>query len=191
MFIVSAVAHLGLKEWTFAMGRAVEAARAELASEIVPQRVVIRPKAVDDKGFQVLREQDGGETVFRVLGDRTTRWVRQTDFSNDEAVGYLADRLQRAGVEDALVAAGAVPGSTVLIGPVDNAVVFDWDPTMVGGAELLGGRGTDGRFDDKSRRTNTERREDFHARKDAQSAARQELAAERKAGHWIDPDAEQ
>ncbi len=153
--------------------------------------MVIRPKAVDDKGFQVLREQDGGETVFRVLGDRTTRWVRQTDFSNDEAVGYLADRLQRAGVEDALVAEGAVPGSTVLIGPVDNAVVFDWDPTMVGGAELLGGRGTDGRFDDKSRRTNTERREDFHARKDAQSAARQELAAERKAGHWIDPDAEQ
>ena len=191
VFIVSAVAHVGLKEWIFAMARAVEAARAEQESEIVAQRVTIRPKAVDDKGFQVVREQDGGETVFRVVGDKTTRWVRQTDFSNDEAVGYLADRLQRAGVEDALLAAGAVPGATVLIGPADNAVVFDWDPTMVGGAELLGGRGTDGRFDDRSRRTNTERREEFHARKDAQTAAREELAAERKAGHWATPDTDQ
>ena len=191
VFIVSAVAHVGLKEWIFAMARAVEAARAEQESEIVAQRVTIRPKAVDDKGFQVVCEQEGGETVFRVVGDKTTRWVRQTDFSNDEAVGYLADRLQRAGVEDALLAAGAVPGATVLIGPADNAVVFDWDPTMVGGAELLGGRGTDGRFDDRSRRTNTERREEFHARKDAQTAAREELAAERKAGHWATPDTDQ
>ena len=81
-----------------------------------------------------------------------------------------------------------MPGSTVLIGPLDNAVVFDWDPTMVGGAELLGGRGTDGRFDDKSRRTNTERREEFHARKDAQTAAREDLRTERDAGQWSEDD---
>ncbi len=31
------------------------------------------------------------------------RWVRQTDFSNDEAVGFLADRLNRLGVEDKLL----------------------------------------------------------------------------------------
>ena len=30
-------------------------------------------------------------------GRKPTRWVRQTDFANDEAVGYLADRLARLG----------------------------------------------------------------------------------------------
>ena len=182
--IVSAVAHQGLKELSFALARHVAQARAEIEVDVVPQRVVLRPKAVDDTGFLVRREQISDGEVFRVLGERPTRWVRQTDFANDEAVGYLADRLSRAGVEEELVKAGAVAGSTVLIGPEDDAVVFDWEPTLVGGAELLGGRGTDARLDERTRRTNAERREEFHARKDAQSAARDELAAERRAGHW-------
>ncbi len=76
------------------------------------------------------------------------RWVRQTDFSNDEAVGYLADRLARLGVEDALLAAGAGAGDEILIGDGTYSVVFDWEPTMKAGAELLHGRrGTDLRLD--------------------------------------------
>ena len=35
------------------------------------------------------------------------RWVQQTDFQNDEAVGFLADRLAKLGVEDELFKAGA------------------------------------------------------------------------------------
>src|SRR5699024_3606572 len=35
-------------------------------------------------------------------GDKPTRWVVQTDFSNDEAVGYLAERLHRLGIEERL-----------------------------------------------------------------------------------------
>ncbi len=190
VFIVSAVAHTGLRELTFAMARAVEDARAAVAAEVIPQRIVLRPRAVDDSGFSVVREEDGGETVFRVVGEKTVRWVRQTDFSNDEAVGYLADRLQRAGVEEALLKAGAVAGSTVLIGPADNAVVFDWEPTLVGEAQLHGGRGTDARLEDHHRRTNPERREEFHRRKDAATRTRDELAAERRAGHWDDPSVE-
>ena len=58
-----------------------------------PQRIVLRPKAVDDSGFTVMRENTPDGEVFRIVGERPTRWVRQTDFSNDEAVGYLADRL--------------------------------------------------------------------------------------------------
>ena len=54
----------------------------------------------------------------------------QTDFSNDEAVGYLADRLARLGVEEALAKAGAEPGAEVLIGEDDNVVVFDWAPNV-------------------------------------------------------------
>ena len=38
-------------------------------------------------------------------GAKPERWVRQTDFSNDEAVGFLADRLNRLGVEARLLAA--------------------------------------------------------------------------------------
>ena len=184
VFIVSAVAHTGLRELTFALARHVAQARAELAV-IEPPRVVLRPKAVDDAGFVVRREQTGDGEVFRVVGERPTRWIRQTDFSNDEAVGYLADRLSRLGVEGALYAAGAVAGDTVLIGPADNSVVFDWQPTMSAGAELLTGpRGTDLRLDENDRQTRDERRRDFHGRKDAQTAAREELAAERRAGHW-------
>ena len=69
-----------------------------------------------------------GEDVFQVRGDKPERWVRQTDFANDEAVGYLADRLNAAGVEDELMKAGAVAGDTVVIGDLDGGVVFDWEP---------------------------------------------------------------
>ncbi|MFN8046443.1 MAG: GTPase ObgE [Dermatophilaceae bacterium] len=190
--IVSAVAHIGLKELIFSLARHVREAREALEREVVERpRVVIRPKAVDDAGFSIRREQTADGEAFRIVGDRPTRWVRQTDFSNDEAVGYLADRLNRLGVEEALFKAGAVPGSTVLIGPEDNSVVFDWEPTMSAGAELLTGpRGTDLRLEDHSRKTRGEKREEFHARKDAQTAAREELAAERRAGHWATPDAD-
>jgi GTPase len=185
VFIVSAVAHTGLRELTFALARHVAAARAQIEAEAaVPQRIVLRPKAVDDSGFRVVREDTPDGEVFRIEGERPTRWVRQTDFSNDEAVGYLADRLNRAGVEDALFEAGAVAGATVVIGPRDNAVVFDWEPTMAAGAELLGARGTDLRLDEASRPTREEKRADYADRRAAKSAAREELAAERRAGHW-------
>ncbi len=106
--------------------------------------MVLRPRAVDESGFTVTVE---GER-FRVRGDKPERWVRQTDFSNDEAVGYLADRLARIGVEDALLEAGAQAGDDVLIGPEDNAVVFEWEPTLRAGAELLHGpRGSDVRLE--------------------------------------------
>ncbi len=42
-----------------------------------------------------------------MTGEKPERWIRQTDFTNDEAVGYLADRLERLGVEQELAKAGA------------------------------------------------------------------------------------
>ena len=186
VFVVSAVAHTGLRELTFAMARQVKAARAEIeaAAAATPQRIVIRPKSVDDTGFTIIRENTPEGEVFRIDGERPTRWVRQTDFSNDEAVGYLADRLGRAGVEQALFAAGAVAGATVLIGPKDDAVIFDWEPTLIAGAEMLGARGTDLRLEPEARPTRDDKRADYADRRAAKSAARAELAAERRAGHW-------
>jgi GTP-binding protein len=182
--IVSAVSRTGLRELGFALARLVAAARAEVAT-VVPARIVLRPKALDDTGFVVRKEQTSDGPVYRVVGDRPTRWIRQTDFSNEEAVGYLADRLARLGVEDALIKAGALAGDTVLIGPADNSVVFDWEPTLSAGAELLAGpRGTDVRFGSDDRPTRDEKRSDYASQRQAKSSARSELARERRAGHW-------
>ena len=68
---------------------------------------------------------------FQVRGTKPERWVRQTDFRNDEAVGYLADRLARLGVEEQLFAAGAGAGAEVVIGGDDDGVIFDWEPTLL------------------------------------------------------------
>src|SRR5450759_2772190 len=189
VFIVSAVARTGLKDLRFAMARHVLAARAALGEIEIP-RIVLHPKAVDDSGFVVKRENTPDGEIFRVIGDKPRRWVDQTDFSNDEAVGYLADRLARAGVEKALFKAGTVAGATVVIGAADNAVVFDWEPTMAAGAELLTGpRGSDVRLDNLHRPTREEKRSTDADRRAAKTAAREELQADRKAGHWATADA--
>jgi GTPase len=149
VFTVSAATHEGLAELTYAMARIVSRRRAE-APPAEPTRIVIRPQAVDESGFSV--ERDG--EVWRVRGSRPERWVRQTDFANDEAVGYLADRLARLGVEDKLRKLGAEPGDAVVIGDDENAVVFDFDPSVETGAEMLRGargargpRGSDSRLE--------------------------------------------
>ncbi len=183
VFIVSAVARTGLKELSFALARHVEEAR-RLVAQIVPPRVVLRPRAVDDSGFEIRRENTADGLVYRVIGERPTRWIRQTDFSNDEAVGYLADRLGRLGVEQALFRSGAVAGDTVLIGADDDAVVFDWEPTLIAGAELLGQRGTDLRFDTSTRLSAKEKREAAHDRYVARQSTQSELESERRSGHW-------
>ncbi|MFI1156664.1 GTPase ObgE [Streptomyces sioyaensis] len=160
VFEVSAVAHLGLKELSYALADIVAKARAAKPVQEAT-RIVIRPQAVDDAGFTVTEE---GEHFYRVRGEKPERWVRQTDFNNDEAVGYLADRLSRLGVEDALLKAGARAMDGVAIGPEDNAVVFDWEPTMAAGAEMLGRRGEDHRLE--APRPAAQRRRDRDAERD-------------------------
>ncbi|SED38510.1 GTPase ObgE [Streptomyces sp. TLI_105] len=161
VFEVSAVARTGLKELSFALAGIVAEARAAKPKEEAT-RIVIRPKAVDDTGFTVTYDEH--EEVYRVRGEKPERWVRQTDFNNDEAVGYLADRLNRLGVEDALMKAGARAGDGVAIGSEDNAVVFDWEPTMMAGAEMLGRRGEDHRLE--APRPAAQRRRDREAERD-------------------------
>jgi GTPase len=81
-----------------------------------------------------------------VRGAKPERWVRQTDFSVDEAVGYLADRLNHLGVEQALLEMGAHEGDEVVIGDGPDAVIFDWRPTLSSEAEYFGPRGSDDRL---------------------------------------------
>ena len=119
-------------------------------------------------------------------GDKPERWVRQTDFANDEDRGLPCGSPNAAGVEDELMKAGAVAGDTVVIGDLDGGVVFDWEPTLTTGPELLGSRGTDLRLEQNARPSRKERREVYHQVMDAKSAARDELWTEREAGHWTD-----
>jgi GTP-binding protein len=187
VFEISTASHEGLRPLTFALAETVARVRAE-APTLEPARIVLRPKAVDDAGFTVTRKQDADGEYFEVRGTKPERWVRQTDFTNDEAVGYLADRLARVGVEERLFATGAVAGDEVRIGGGNNAVVFDWEPTLLTGSELLGGpRGSDLRLEERLRPTRGEKRREHHERMDAKAAAREELWTERKAGYWADP----
>ncbi len=176
VFEISAVSHEGLRALTFALAEAVEADRAARpAPDSAP--IVLRPKAVDDAGFTVTPDpaDEGG---FIVRGDKPERWVRQTTFDNDEAVGYLADRLARLGVEAELSRQGALPGAAVTIGDM----TFDFEPSsgMDDAPYVPTRRGTDERFEASNR-----------------SRADQRLAAKKARrrhdeydGEWVDDDTE-
>jgi len=163
VFEVSAASGAGLRELTFAMAEIVEASR-EAAPTAETERIVLRPKAVDGgDDFEVVGTDDpstgSGQRGWRVRGTKPERWVRQTDFSNEEAVGFLADRLNRLGVEVKLAQMGAQEGDAVIIGPEDNSVVFDFKPSIEAGAEMLGRRGEDERL--RETRPARERRRDI------------------------------
>jgi GTP-binding protein len=145
VFEVSAATREGLRELTYAMAELVAAQRIS-APDPESTRIILRPRAVDDVGFTIEETPDG---TFLVRGAQPERWVRQTNFDNDEAVGYLADRLNRLGVEEKLAKAGAVRGSMVQIGERE----FDWEPTLGEGIDPTAGlRGTDPRITEQSNR---------------------------------------
>ena len=211
-FVISTASHKGLKELNFALAAMVAEMRAEVAKREAAEeeaRVVIKPleekgrrrRTDDERGgaldFVIERKEDAdGSFWFEITGRKPERWVQQTNFDNDEAVGYLADRLAKLGVEDELRRKGAKPGDEVRIGRGNRMVEFDWDPAIAAGAEMLdgtqlGARGKDLRLagDEPGgrRRTNAERRRQYHEMMDARAAVREAMMAERAAGHWADP----
>ncbi|ADT98726.1 GTPase ObgE [Mycolicibacterium gilvum] len=144
VFEISTVAREGLRPLIFALWDMVAAYRAAQPAA-VPRRPVIRPIPVDETAFSVVPDGQGG---FVVKGTRPQRWVAQTNFDNDEAVGYLGDRLARLGVEDELLKLGARPGCAVTIGDM----TFDWEPQTPAGVDVhLSGRGTDVRLEQTDR----------------------------------------
>ena len=142
---VSAATREGLRELAFTVGSVIAEARAA-APVAEPTRHVIRPAPVGGPEFEVVAI---GDNSFHVHGEKPWRWVQQTDFANEEAVGYLADRLARIGIEDALAEAGAQAGDEIIIGEGPEAVIFDWDPEIRAGGSHgrgFGPRGTDRRL---------------------------------------------
>lgn len=181
VFSISTKTGEGINELVYAMADLVKRLRAARPAE--PARpAVIRPRAVNEGAaqFTIKRQGDGsGGFVWRVRGDKPERWVAQTDFNNQEAVGYLADRLNRIGIEDELLTLGARPGDAVAIGRGEHPVVFDFAPQVDIGAELLARRGGDSRLDEL--RPAAQRRREL----DAEYRARREaLLAEQGTTDW-------
>ena len=98
-------------------------------------------------------------------------------FANAEAVGYLADRLNRIGIEDELLARGAQPGDAVAIGAGEHPVVFDFAPQIDTGAELLARRGEDPRLEEVRPSVRRRRQLDveYHAARDQQMGTDREV----------------
>lgn len=159
VYEISTVSRDGLRPLIFALWEMVAAYRAA-QPEVAPRRPVIRPIPVDETGFTVTADGQGG---FIVRGARPERWIAQTAFDNDEAVGYLGDRLARLGVEDELVKQGATPGCAVTIGDV----TFDWEPQTPAGVDtMMSGRGTDVRLEQTERVSADERKAARKARRE-------------------------
>ena len=123
---VSAVSGQGLDVLRYRLGALVAAERAQVGVRVeeadLDEEVVLRP-APGGHDFEVGRHPTG---AFEVTGGRIERWVQMLPLDDWEAVRYLQGRLRRAGVERALVAAGARDGDEVVIGDA----VFDFDPDL-------------------------------------------------------------
>lgn len=118
-FEVSAVTGEGVDSLIFAVAERVHDLRASAAAEEA-QEVVYQHVRKRDRGFVV---RDMGGHVFRVEGRAIERWVIQTEWENEEAVAFLQRRLVRAGVEKALIEAGARDGDEIRI--VGRSFDFD------------------------------------------------------------------
>ena len=73
---------------------------------------ILRPAQDRVSRFSVERGEDG----FRVYGAALERLVAKANLENEEAVAYLQQVMERAGVSEALRRAGAQPGDAVLVG---------------------------------------------------------------------------
>ena len=200
VFEISAVSRKGLDQLKYAMAQLVIEARETMsaaaeAQEQAPATITIEPqhrrRGARPQEFTLTAEERSKKPMFRIRGDKPERWVAQTNFDNDEAVGYLADRLERLGIEKSLFDAGARPGDAVVIGDDESGVVFDWEPTMTTGAEHLSGpRGQDARLENRERPTREDKRQDYAERKAARAATRAQMEAERRSGLWTDYDSD-
>lgn len=186
VFLISTASREGLKELNFALSELVASARAASIPTTSKRFSLISTKK-EETSFLVRKESISASDVYRILGAKPERWVAQTDFSNSDAVGYLGERLQKLGVEDELLKAGAIGGSTVIIGE-GNGVVFDWEPLIDSVAEMVEEFRTDSKADGTQRRTNPERREKYYEMMNERARGRAERQAVREASVFLEEE---
>ncbi len=115
--LVSAQGGDGLDELVAALAGVMAGAReaqaaAAAADAAAAAAVVLRPADGRLESFTV--ERDGEHFVVR--GVQIERLFAKADLGNEDAVAYLQQLIERAGLNDALRAAGAMPGDTVVVG---------------------------------------------------------------------------
>ncbi len=106
---VSAAAHKGLDDLLRATVRLL--ATVPPAQDFEEEEFVLKPMYED--GFTVEHEQDG---VFTVSGGEAQRILDTTDPYDETSMRRFQLLLKKSGIVDALVAAGATDGDTVLMG---------------------------------------------------------------------------
>ncbi len=111
-FAVSAVTGEGIDAMTRAVAENVHDLREGAIEEAPAFERVWRHQRPGDREFGV-RNLGGG--VFEVSGTGVERMVIMTEVDNEEAVAFLQKRLVKAGVEQALMDAGAVDGDEIRI----------------------------------------------------------------------------
>ena len=120
VFAVSAVTGEGIPQMIAATAERVHLLRAE-AREVMDalqaqqaefEKIWRHQNKRHDEEFSI---QNMGGGVFCVVGKLVERMVIQTEWENPEALDYLQRRLDKLGVEKALVKAGALPGDEIRI----------------------------------------------------------------------------
>ena len=116
VFRVSALTGQGIPSLIAAVAQKVhelrEAAESNEAAAKEYGQIWEHNRLERDRKFTV-RDLGGG--VFQVEGGAVERVVIQTDWDNDEAIIYMQGKLERMGVEKALVEAGAMTGDEIRI----------------------------------------------------------------------------
>jgi len=124
-FAVSAVTGEGIDAMVRAVAERVFQLRVEAAEPAVYQKVWTHD-AARDRQYEVANLGGG---VFAVRGRGVERMVIMTEWENEEALAFLQKRLVKAGVEAALIEAGARDGDEIRIGgrsfEFDTGVVED------------------------------------------------------------------
>ena len=116
---VSAVSGEGLDVLRYRLGVLVDelGPSLEVAPDHDGEPVVLRPRG-HEAAVRIEVEEDG---AYRVVSERIARWVAMLPIDEPDAARYLQGRMRRAGVERALIAAGARVEDTVVIGDVEFA----------------------------------------------------------------------
>ena len=105
---ISAVSGQGLDPFLDVVTEVLKSTEPVVEAEVLTPMIV-----ANDELFWDVEETDEG---FRLVGKRLLKMVAMTDLTNDEAIRYLARRLERIGVMDRLRLAGAEEGDEVTVG---------------------------------------------------------------------------
>ncbi|NLE21161.1 MAG: GTPase ObgE [Actinobacteria bacterium] len=110
--VTSAEDGSGLDDLAGRLGALVSEARTASTGAVAEPAAVLRPGSDRLEAFTIDRRDD----AYVVHGRQLERLFAKADLDNEDAVAYLQEVVERAGLNDALRRAGAVPGDTVIVG---------------------------------------------------------------------------